>query len=620
LAKIYGILGFNMHLPISAEDSLFDKIYNEKLKPFFQTINLFPNFPFVLHLSGSLLYKIERMHGDFFWLIKDMIKRRQIELAGGGFYEPMMPFLHHQDRVGQIELMTTYIRKHFGIRVYGAYIPNVAFEQSVVADLAGIGIDYTFVHESRFVNSGFKNYPAPCITEDKGRVLIVFPVFESLAAKLETRSPDEAFDSTLKSVRGGKGHALFTIFPNFFSLYNNGKIPLEKVVSNFFETALKYEDKIKWTLPRAILKEKFSAEPLKKVYFVQDAPKKYLTEHYEADLIYSKMLYVRSLIAQLKGDRARKYNAQEELWKAQGYTLFCEDKDFENHLTGAREEYTGIQNTALRGRVYSSMIEAERIIRDAVPDWKAPLMSYDFDNDGIDEYLFQNKTMNCFVNKTGAVLFELDYFPKRWNYTNILKLGDYFPFSFFDVICRGDQKRVCGLENYKCLDMERVNQCAVFFLPRSDEALGSVEIEKKYKLKKNILHVHYKLQNASILKEEFVFSTYINLSFPSDFKLRVKKIGVENEGSAAETVKALDFEDIQNELIINIKSDTVFKANVEHLYSRYKRVDGEITPHYQFTKIKIEKPVALAAQAEGANSTLEFSFALGIFDSLAGTI
>ena len=52
-------------------------------------------------------------------LINDMVKRKQLELLGGGFYDPILPVIPNSDRSGQIEALTTYLRKHFGKRPRG---------------------------------------------------------------------------------------------------------------------------------------------------------------------------------------------------------------------------------------------------------------------------------------------------------------------------------------------------------------------------------------------------------------------------------------------------------------------------------------------------------------------
>jgi predicted glycosyl hydrolase (DUF1957 family) len=63
-----------------------------------------------------------------------------VEILGGGFYEPMMPLIPLQDKIGQIELLTTYLRKQFGKRPQGCWLPALAWEQNMVSFLSACGM------------------------------------------------------------------------------------------------------------------------------------------------------------------------------------------------------------------------------------------------------------------------------------------------------------------------------------------------------------------------------------------------------------------------------------------------------------------------------------------------
>jgi hypothetical protein len=632
-AKVSVVLGFNAHIPLGASDALFEKIYTERLKPFFKTIYQFPHIPITLHFSGTLIHKVDRIYGELSSLISKMIERKQIELVGGGFYEPMMPLLSHQDRIGQIELLTTYLRKSFNKRVAGSYIPDIAWEQSITSALNSVGMLYTFLDEKRFIDAGLtlNEYKLPCIHEDKGKTIMVFPIFSSIKKELEEIKTAEVFEKLLdRSNTQNDGNYIYTIFPNFFSIAEQQDAPTEDCLTRFFETISQCKD-INWTTPAKAAK---TPDPLHKVYFSDTECKKYLIEHPEAGLMYAKMVWTKSLIDQLKGEKDRKHSAQEELWKSQGYSLFCYDNQYETYFNQKKstQRFAGIFNTKLRSVAYSSMLLAERTTREK-GGWKASLISDDFDLDGKNEYLFQGELMNCFVRPRGAALFELDFFPKTWNYLNTVRLPPYPETSFYDVIMpashtlldRWDsaERRPCGDEFFECVEMDRIQQEAVFLSSKREGLFGSIEIKKCFTLNNNIFTVHYVIRNAGGESENFQFISLINLSFPDDceknlrtftynsyksFSNNGEKTAVSNEQTSVLSIEAIDFQDLQNESIINLSCDRSFNALIEPIYAKYRNSAAELLEQYQFTRIKVQRPIAIAAgEAE------EFSVKLGIF-------
>jgi hypothetical protein len=633
---IKGVLGFNAHLPLGASDAFFEDMYETKLKPFFQTLYQFSNIPAALHFSGSFLYKIDRIHSELSSLVNKLVARKQVEMVGGGFYEPMMPLLSHHERMGQIELLTTYLRKSFNKRVTGAYIPDIAWEQSIAYSLSTVDMLYTFVDEQRFIDAGLTmdDYKTPCVAESKGGLVTVLTVYSRIAEELQKHDAQEVFDNLVRNSK--RGTHVWTIFPDFFTPATSLNITTEDYLQRFFEAVANTAGKIEWTLPSKIVKNSASPHP---VYFRDRAAKKYLIENPEAASVYAKMVWVRGLIEQLKGDKERKQSAQEELWKAQGYSLFSYDDDFEFFHRSVKDggHIAGINNAALRDAVYSSMLLAEQITR-GKGNWKASLTVCDFNFDGINEYLFQNEVMNCYAHLRGASLFELDFFPKTWNYLSTIKAAALPEQSFFDVIAppacdikdimrdpgteQNPALRICGNELYKCLDMDRVEETASFLLAGANCVFGDIEIQKDYKLESNIVTVRYRLRNNGKEPLDFQFVTFIGFSFPdSETNLRIfsygsyesfsnnsEKNAVANEEARLGGIEAIDFQDLRNELIINVASDCRFNAVIEPVHARYRSITKEVINCYQSTRVSAHRPISLVPGGETA-----FTFRLGIF-------
>jgi len=205
----YLILGSHAHVPLGADESEFKNIYETKMRPFITNLNRYTNVKAVLHYSGVLLYWVERNHPEVFMLIEDMISRKQAEILGGGFFEPCFPLIPVQDRIGQIELMTTYLRKHFGKRPQGCWIPGFTWEQSLATALSASEMSYTFLSQDQFIYAGFndKNLFTPCISEDLGKLITVFPVSLSIQNDLETKSFSYVFNLLNARIHSVNGQA-----------------------------------------------------------------------------------------------------------------------------------------------------------------------------------------------------------------------------------------------------------------------------------------------------------------------------------------------------------------------------------------------------------------------------
>ncbi|MCK7486236.1 MAG: hypothetical protein MZU97_12315 [Bacillus subtilis] len=76
---------------------------------------------------------MESRHPEFLMLLEEMVLRKQIELLGGGSSPPCCPPLSSSDRLGQIECLTTFIRKNFGRRPRGCRIPGYAWGPSLAS-------------------------------------------------------------------------------------------------------------------------------------------------------------------------------------------------------------------------------------------------------------------------------------------------------------------------------------------------------------------------------------------------------------------------------------------------------------------------------------------------------
>jgi len=616
--KLYLILGSHAHVPTGASESEFEYVYENKMRPFVSNLYRFPNIHAILHYSGVLLYWVERMHPEFFMLIEDMAVRKQAEILGGGYYEPMFPIIPLHDRIGQIELLTTYLRKHFGKRPQGCWMPGMVWEQHLVSALCASDMSYTFLSQVQFTQAGLSGGELfmPCLSEDQGKLVVIFPVSLTASAALAEKGPAKVFtviknnmdmpemENCLSSDR------IITVFPE--KTVSGANESPDTAWIRFFEELSQSKNIIETVLPGKLLKtmkvnKRASFPDSSSVYFNNSykydfSPRRFLIETSEAGSIYFKMIFTNVLINQLRGDKYRKQDAHEELWKAQDSCLFIPGDVQRRH--------------ELRKSAYSSLLRAESLTREKGKQVLS-LIQHDFDLDGEKEHLFQDAKINCYIQLNGASIFELDYLPEDWNYLDcgVSNRGASYrgvsanssggkvkrtAFSDALVPYRKDAvafengfpggSRLLFNEKFETVSETRKGK-ACFKLPASGtNNLSCIEISKCYLLKKDVLNVSYTLKNTGREHKHFLLVTEIALSFAGNGDEYVRFYATDSNGKDihserrlhnAETLKIID---VSNEVQLILSSVKPYSGSL------IKALDNG---HYQADRIIAVFPVSI---------------------------
>jgi len=612
--KITLVLGSHAHVPYGAETSEFEKVYASLVRPFISALYKFPGIQVALHYSGVLLHWIERSHPEMVMSIEDMVNRKQVEMLGGGFYEPMLPIISSQDMIGQVELLTTYLRKQFGKKPQGCWVPDFGWEQGLVSSLASCGMGFTFLSGRQFAldtgtigGSGRASIgaadTAPCICEDQGKVITVFPVLQSLETALADKSISSLLPTLLENCKKRQPEEtefIVSIFPSRINA-DQGESP-DHAWCRFFDELSRCEYYAETVVPGKLVK---GLKNLRKRYFPDSSDsadsvssRRFVIAHPEAGGIYAKMVFTNVLINQLRGDKSRKDSAREELWKAQGSALFCK--------TG-RE---GLHNHLLRNAAYSALLGAERVTREKTK-FVPSLVSYDFNMDGAQEWLFQDARINCYVQSTGGGIFELDYLPKAWNYLNTSGGRTAFadrllpPGIKLENLSYGafDGARLCSGERYEPSEIDKVHRKLTLTLAPT---LGAIAIDKTFAIKKDTVHIGYVLTNGGKERETFQFAPEIDLALPGEGDAYVRLF---TDGPlttplfhGADSLKILD---IKNEVPITLSANRPFDGKVVPVYTTDKATG---MPLYQSLCVMPVFPVTLEpGEKWEVEFTLKFS-------------
>jgi hypothetical protein len=357
--------------------------------------------------------------------------------------------------------------------------------------------------------------------------------------------------------------------------------------NSFFEELALCEDVAETVNPARFLKNLKSCQKL----FFPDLqsgpdgvlPRRFIIAHPESGRLYAKMIFTNVLINQLKGDKSRKQSAREEIWKAQSSALFCS---------------RGQNSRLLRSAAYSALLAAESVTREKgkfIPS----LVSYDFNMDGAEEWLLQDAKLNCYIQTKGGGIFELDYVPRAWNYLDTCggRIGfsdRLLPVSFFDKDKEERKARNCGGEFYSPAEIDKVRRKLRLVLhpvgfpgaqTGSPIPFGSIEIEKTFMIKKDVLTVGYSLVNRGGSRENFLFAPEIDLAFPGEGETFARffscKAGAADAPLSADTLRnaerqlaQMKFSATESLKIHDIKNE------VQITFAANRPLDGQISPVY----------------------------------------
>jgi hypothetical protein len=237
----------------------------------------------------------------------------------------------------------------------------------------------------------------------------------------------------------------------------------------------------------------------------------------------------------------------------------------------------GFLRNELRKAAYSSLVRAERLSREK-GRFIQSLIQYDFDLDGVKEYLFQDALINCYIQLNGAGVFELDYLPKDWNYLDCGCAGSTRRTAFADFFLPAESDarqlengfpenaRLCFKEQYDALPQGSKGKSCFKLSPAADIPFGDIEINKCYILKKDILSVSYALKNNGKENMEFCFAVEIDLSFAAQGEEYVRFYTTESGGKdnpaghLFNNIESLKILDVKNEVQILLGSVSAFSG------------------------------------------------------------
>ncbi|GAF81702.1 unnamed protein product, partial [marine sediment metagenome] len=307
-------------------------------------------------------------------------------------------------------------------------------------------MDYTFLDDRYFHIAGVEreNCYAPYLTEDQGKTITVFPIDLSLGRMVPFKRPAEVVKQLYK-LSDAHGQRVVSLIiqgeklgwwddtydicykqdwlGSFLSAIKENQdriIPVTPgrylkqtpVCGKVYFPSLSYEEMMEWALSnerqRSFQKlgRRVGKEEMR-IFLHGGYFRQFLTKYPEINLLYSRMIHTHILVNQIRGDKYKKQDAKNELWKGQFNAVYWHGR------------FGGVYTNHLRKSAYRSFIEAEKIARRS-EIFMPSIISTDFDMDGREEFLYQGKVYNAYIHRLGGSAFELDYLPASWNYLDTM--------------------------------------------------------------------------------------------------------------------------------------------------------------------------------------------------------
>mgnify|MGYP001572065226 CR=1 FL=1 len=89
----YFLFCIHNHQPVGNFDHVLEEAYEKSYWPFLQLISRYPSVKMSLHNSGYLIDWLIENHPEYIELLRMMVNRKQVEIMGGGYYEPILPMI-----------------------------------------------------------------------------------------------------------------------------------------------------------------------------------------------------------------------------------------------------------------------------------------------------------------------------------------------------------------------------------------------------------------------------------------------------------------------------------------------------------------------------------------------
>jgi 4-alpha-glucanotransferase len=445
--KFHLVLIVHAHQPAGNFEHVFEECYRTSYDPFLAMLEKHPGVRLALHFSGPLLLWIEKNHPEYFARLRKLAAAGQVELVGGGFYEPILISIPAVDQVEQLTRLATYLENHFGKRPAGAWLAERVWEPHLPAALAEANVAYTLIDDLPFIAAGFEpeELYGAYIAEDRGKSVWLFPGLKDLRYLIPFRKVSETIEYLEKAAKLHPGGAAafgddmekFGCWPGtfkhcytdgwleeFFTALEENSSWLKTVTPGEFTAthhplgradlaSASYAEMMEWVLPTPprlrffSLEKEFSSRPEVLAFLRGGSWRGFLRKYPESNLLHKKMLRASAAVASIPPRRTSAEHAAHHQ-EARDHVLRGQGNDTYWHGI-----FGGIYAPHLRTEIWRNLVRAESLADQLTPGGLMPRVELvDYDVDGASEVLFTAPEFQALLKPSdGATVPMFDFRP-----------------------------------------------------------------------------------------------------------------------------------------------------------------------------------------------------------------
>jgi alpha-amylase/alpha-mannosidase (GH57 family) len=419
-------LVLHAHQPVGNFDAVIEQAYTVSYLPFVEAAAERPWLRFTLHFSGFLLDWLAAHHPGYLDRLRALQRAGQLEILGGGYYEPILAAIPAADQQLQLLRLSETVQRHFGVAPQGAWLAERVWEPQLASALAAAGIAYTLLDDTHFELAGIAKDDVHGYwqTEDQGRRLAIVPSNFFLRQAIPFRPEPECFAYLAAAAANHPGSLLtlgddlekFGSWPHTFQhVYADGWL------RRFFDGLEARQDEIRTVRlrdhlghrpPRGLVYLPTASYPEMMQWASSACWRAFLAHYPESNLIHKthQDLYRRWV----SGD-AGSAAAEAAAIEAREHLLAAECNDVYWHGW-----FGGLYSPHLRNHAFTRLLAADRALTRRQPPPR--LRRLDLLADGRELIELRSASLRALLTPAdGASLLELDFLPRDANLVNSIR-------------------------------------------------------------------------------------------------------------------------------------------------------------------------------------------------------
>ncbi len=199
------------HQPVGNFDFIFERAFNQAYGPFLDVLGSHPKIRMSMHFSGILLDWLEANRPGYLASLRTLVEKGQLEILGGGFYEPILPVISDSHKIAQLRKLSDTVRRLFGMAPKGIWLAERVWEPTLVKPISEAGLEFVLLDGSHFkmVGKTDADMDGYFMSEDQGHTIKLFPIHDVVRDYIPFRSVEEVVDTLLSLDKGGEVQVVF---------------------------------------------------------------------------------------------------------------------------------------------------------------------------------------------------------------------------------------------------------------------------------------------------------------------------------------------------------------------------------------------------------------------------